>query len=98
MWELTLGIVVFTYLVAFLRRGWARTALFLAFLSYALLDLWRLVAFVIFGREALVGRSFVWADPALYLPIVMFVTLALYVFMVRRSFYGVTHLVRSYGT
>jgi hypothetical protein len=86
VWELSLGIVVFTYLLGTLARRNARVWACAVFLPYALLDLWRLVslAFSVLGLDVIAPGPYVLTDPAIYVPLVMFVILTFYALLVRR--------------
>lgn len=84
VWELTLSIVVFVYLVATLHDRRVKAVLWTIFLLYALLDAWRLFSYALVGPSVLMGNAFVWTDPALYVPVVMLLILALYFVMIGR--------------
>ncbi len=84
VWELTLGIVVFAYLVATLNSRRAKIWAWAVFLPYALLDMWQVVTFVALGPAILADGLYVWTDPSIYLPLVMVVILVFYALLVKR--------------
>jgi hypothetical protein len=84
VWEMTLGIVVFAYLLATLEQRTARAWCWLIFLPYALLDIWQVASFVIFGQAILAEGLYIWTDPSIYLPLVMLVILFFYALLVKR--------------
>jgi hypothetical protein len=85
VWELTLGIVVFAYLLATLNNRGAKIGIWVLFLLYALLDTWQVLTFVALGPAILAeGGAYVWTDPSIYLPLVMVVILVFYALLVKR--------------
>ena len=84
VWELTLGIVVFVYLLATLRGRSAKIWVWAVFLPYALLDVWQVITFVALGPAILADGLYVWIDPSIYLPMVMLVILVFYTLLVKR--------------
>lgn len=84
VWELALGIAIFTYLLATLRRQGAKITIWVVFLPYALLDLWRIVTVAIFGFDAVLPGFYILTDPTVYIPLVMIVILVFYTILVRR--------------
>jgi hypothetical protein len=78
VWEISLGIVIFPYLVAYIDRLALRILIWLVFLAYALLDIWRAISFVIWGSDIMAPGAYILTDPSLYVPIVMFVILSFY--------------------
>lgn len=84
IWELSLGVVVFTYLLATLRQRAARVLAWVVFLPYALLDIWRLLSVAVFGLDIVVPGPFVLTDPAIHVPLIMVVILAFYALLVKR--------------
>ncbi len=53
VWELSLGVVIFAYLLATATQKWARIVIWVLFAPYALLDIWRLFSYLAFGDEIL---------------------------------------------
>lgn len=85
VWELTLGLVVFTYLLATLTGRGAKIWVWAVFLPYALLDMWQVITFVALGPAILApGGAYVWTDPSIYLPMVMLIILVFYVLLIKR--------------
>lgn len=90
VWEATLSIVIFIYLMTVLppqTRPWAAVP----FVLYALADLWQVIgiptAAAIYGQEVISTQGPpIWADPSFHLPLTMFVFLTFYVLMLRRLF------------
>ena len=78
VWELSLGIVIFAYLLAVTRPGWIRSTLWVLFGVYALLDIWRLVSYLALGDDVLYQGAYVLTDPLIYVPWIMLVLLTFY--------------------
>jgi hypothetical protein len=88
VWELTLGIVVFAYLLAILNSRSAKIWAGAIFLPYALLDVWQVLTFVVLGPAILADGLYVWTDPSIYLPMVMLVILVFYALLVKQLWAG----------
>lgn len=84
VWELSLGIAVFPYLLATLKQRSAKTMVWAVFLPYALVDLWQLVSFALFGMDVIAPGPYVLTDLSIYVPLVMIVTVTFYALLVRR--------------
>lgn len=84
IWELALGMAVFTYLLATLEQQGARRLAWLVFLPYALVDVWRLASFVLFGPGIVVPGPYILTDLSVYVPLTMIVILTFYALLVRR--------------
>lgn len=84
VWEMSLGIVVFAYLLATLEQRWARIVIWGVFLPYALLDFWQVASFVALGQAIFAEGLYIWIDPSIYVPMVMVVILVFYAVLVRR--------------
>jgi glycosyl transferase family 87 len=84
VWELSLGIAVFTYLLATYSNRNARFAILGVFLLYALIDFWQILSFLVLGPDVVVPGPYILTDPSIYLPIIMIVTLVFYAMLVRR--------------
>lgn len=78
VWELSLGVVIFAYLLATSEQKWIRVLLWIIFAPYALLDIWRLVSYLGFGDRILYQGSYVLTDPLLYIPWIMMILLVFY--------------------
>jgi hypothetical protein len=83
VWELSLGIAVFTYLLATSERC-AKIYVWAVFLPYALIDFWQLASLGVLGMDVIAPGPYVLTDPSVYIPLVMIVTLAFYALLVRR--------------
>jgi hypothetical protein len=84
VWELTLGIAVFTYLLAVLNQSKARTMMGIVFLLYSLVDVFQLVGYMVLGENALLQDAYVVTDISTYVPLIMIVTLTFYVLLIKR--------------
>ena len=78
VWEVSLGIAIFPYLLATSRQGGLRAMLWAFFLPYALIDFWQATSFVIWGMDIIAPGPYVLTDPSIYVPIVMMVILVFY--------------------
>ncbi len=84
VWELSLGVVIFAYLLATSEQRWLRALLWILFAPYALLDIWRLVSYLGWGDSVLYQGSYVLTDPLLYLPWIMMILLAFYAILLMK--------------
>jgi hypothetical protein len=87
VWEVALGIAVFTYLAATLRERGALILAWIVFMTYALIDFLRFVTFVVFP-EAITPNLYVLTDPSVYIPLTMIVILTFYVLLIKRLWVG----------
>jgi hypothetical protein len=78
VWELSLGLVIFAFLLTTTRQKSVRTLLWLLFAPYALLDVWRLLSYIALGDSILYEGSYILTDPFLYVPWIMMVLLLFY--------------------
>jgi hypothetical protein len=78
VWELSLGLVVFAFLLAITEQKSVKTILWALFAPYALLDIWRLVSYIAWGDKVLFQDSYVLTDPLIYVPWIMVVLLLFY--------------------
>jgi hypothetical protein len=78
VWELSLGIVIFAYLLATTEQKATRILLWALFGPYALLDIWRLVSYMALGDSVLYEGAYVLTDPLIYVPWIMMVLLVFY--------------------
>ena len=78
VWELSLGVVIFAYLLATSQQKWVRVLLWVLFAPYAFLDIWRLVSYLGFGDTVLYQGAYVLTDPLLYVPWIMIILLVFY--------------------
>jgi hypothetical protein len=84
VWEMTLGIVVFAYLLATLDQPRAKMWVWVVFLPYALLDFWQVASFVALGEAIFAEGLYIWIDPSIYVPMVMLVILMFYALLVKQ--------------
>ena len=84
VWELSLGVVIFAYLLATLKQRWEHVLISVVFLPYALVDFWQLTSFIIWGPAVVVPGPYVLTDPSIYVPLIMIVILTFYAFLLRR--------------
>ncbi|MGC9358325.1 MAG: hypothetical protein ACP5GX_10665, partial [Anaerolineae bacterium] len=86
VWELSLGVPLFIYLLGTLERRVWRVLISVTFLIYALLDPWRIfsLGFSLMGWEIIAPGPYVLTDPAIYFPIIMLNILVFYGLLVHR--------------
>ena len=84
VWELSLGMVIFAYLLATTEQKATRVFLWVLFGPYALLDIWRLVSYMALGEEVLYEGAYVLTDPLIYIPWIMIVLLVFYAMLLMR--------------
>jgi hypothetical protein len=84
VWELTLGIAAFVYLLATLDGRGKRTLTYAVFLPYALIDLWQLASVALFGMKVIAPGPYVLTDPSIYVPLIAIVILAFYALFIKR--------------
>lgn len=84
VWELSLGIVIFAYLIAISKQRWIQVLLWALFGPYALLDIWRLVSYIALGDDVLYEGAYVLTDPLIYVPWIMMVLLVFYGILIVR--------------
>jgi hypothetical protein len=84
VWELSLGIVIFAYLIAISDPKGTRVLLWVLFGPYALLDIWRLISYLALGDSVLYEGAYVLTDPLIYVPWIMMVLLVFYVILLLR--------------
>ena len=86
VWELSLGIVIFAYLLATTEHKGTRFLLWALFGPYALLDIWRLVSYMALGDDVLYQGAYVLTDPLIYVPWIMMILLVFYAMLLRRLY------------
>ena len=84
VWELSLGLVIFAYLLATTQQTWTRTLLWILFAPYALLDIWRLISYIALGDSVLYEGAYVLTDPLIYVPWIMMVLLLFYALLLQK--------------
>ncbi len=78
VWELSLGLVIFAYLLGTVEQTSIRVVLWVLFGPYALLDIWRLGSYIVIGDDVLYEGAYVLTDPLIYVPWIMIVLLVFY--------------------
>lgn len=86
VWEVTLGVAVFTYLLATLQSRPARILVSAAFLPYALLDPWRIFSLVLafLGVNVIAPGPYILTDPNIYVPLMMIIIVVFYGVLIRQ--------------
>jgi len=84
VWEVSLGLVIFVYLLTVVEQKWARALMWILFAPYALLDIWRLISYLVFGDSILYEGSYVLTDPFIYIPWIMIVLLLFYALLLQK--------------
>jgi len=84
VWELSLGLVIFAYLLATTNQNWIRILLWVLFAPYALLDIWRLASYIAFGDNILYNGAYVLTDPLIYAPWIIVILLVSYALLLQR--------------
>jgi len=84
VWELSLSLVIFAYLLATSGQKWIRILLWGLFGPYALLDVWRLASYIGFGDSILYEGAYVLTDPFIYIPWIMLIILVFYALLLSK--------------
>ena len=84
VWELSLGVVIFAYLLATTEQKQVRVWLWILFGPYALLDIWRFISYRALGDAALYSGAYVITDPLIYIPWIMMVLLVFYAMLLSK--------------
>jgi hypothetical protein len=83
VWEVSLALVIFTFLLTLLEEKWARSLVWIVFAPYAFLDIWRFISYLAFGDSILADGSYVLTDPFIYAPLIMVMLLVFYGLLIR---------------
>ena len=92
VWEISLGIAIFSYLLGTLKQRSARNLVWIVFLPYALVDLIQVFSFAVFGPDVIATGLYVLTDPSIYVPLIMIVILLFYMLLIRRLWQTSNHL------
>lgn len=84
VWEISLGLPIFVFLLTIIEQKWIRTALWVLFLPYAALDVWRLASYLLFGNAILYADVYVLTDPLLYFPWLLLIILLFYALLTQK--------------
>jgi hypothetical protein len=97
VWELSLGIAVFSYLMIVTTNKWSRMAAVSVWLIYALGEFWQILSLAVLGRRALSSNAYVVTNPNVYVPTIIITLLVFYSILIRKlwSKYQQHGLVRT---
>jgi len=84
VWELSLGIALYPYLLGTIESRSAKLWVHIAFLPYALLDLWQVGSVTFGGMDIVLPGAYIATDPTIYFPLIMAMILMLYALLVVR--------------
>ncbi len=84
VWEVSLGMPLFAYLLGTSSHRFEKWLICAAFLPYALLDPLRVGGFVVGGMKVILPGPYVATDPAIYVPLIMVVILVFYALLIKR--------------
>jgi hypothetical protein len=84
VWELSLSLVVFAFLLATTQQRNIKIFLWILFAPYALLDIWRLVSYIALGDRVLYEGAYVLTDPLIYVPWILMVLLVFYLLLLQQ--------------
>src|SRR5690606_8100153 len=84
VWELSLGLVLFAYLLTITKEKWSKIVLWALYGPYILLDIWRLVSYIALGDAVLYDGAYVLTDPLIYVPWIMVTLLVSYALLLKK--------------
>lgn len=84
VWEISLGLVIFVFLLSVIEQKTTKTLMWIIFAPYALLDIWRLISYLSFGNDVLYQGTYVLTDPFIYVPWIMVILLVFYGLLLQR--------------
>ena len=84
VWEISLGLVIFVFLLSIVEQKTTKTLMWIIFAPYALLDIWRLISYLSFGNDILYQGTYVLTDPFIYVPWIMVVLLLFYALLLQK--------------
>jgi len=76
VWELTLAIAIYTYVMPYIKRRWVRVAVSVPFLFYAAQDVYLVIIYALSSENPTL--NYFAADIATHVPVIMIVLLAFY--------------------
>jgi hypothetical protein len=82
VWEISLGIAIFTYFLAEVTNKPQKIIIMGVFLPYAVQDAWRLVAYI--AGAPMINNAYLSWDYSLFIPTTMIVILTFYSMLVAR--------------
>lgn len=83
VWEISLGLVVFVFLLSVIEQKRVCNALGILFVPYAALDIWRLISYLALGDAVLYDNVYVRTDPLLYFPWILIIIVVFYGLLIR---------------
>lgn len=83
VWEISLALPIFVYLLTVVKQSWVRAALWALFLPYAILDVWRLASVLVLGYGVIYERVYILTDPILYVPWILVLIIVFYGLLIR---------------
>jgi hypothetical protein len=86
VWELSLGLVIFTFLLTTTQQKGIKTFLWILFAPYALLDIWRIGSYIALGDNVFYEGSYILTDPLIYVPWIMMVLLVFYALLLQKLY------------
>jgi hypothetical protein len=93
VWEISLGIALFPYLLGTSTRRTVKIWLSALFLPYTLLDLWQVLSFTFGGMDVILPGPYIITDPSIYFPMIMLVILTFYMMLIIRLNYTIQRFV-----
>ncbi len=78
VWEISLGVAVYPYLLGTSTGRNVKIWLSAVFLPYAMLDVWQVISFAVGGMDVILPGPYIVTDPSIYLPIIMVTILVFY--------------------
>ena len=84
VWEISLALVIFIFLLTVLEKKWQRALIWIVFAPYAFLDIWRLISYLSFGDSILADGAYVLTDPFIYVPWILIILLVFYGFLLHK--------------
>ncbi|MBN1936569.1 MAG: hypothetical protein JW934_18040 [Anaerolineae bacterium] len=97
VWEVSLGLVVFVYLLAVVERRGVRALLWGVFMPYVFVDLIQAASFAVWGMSVVAPGPYVLTDPSIYVPVILIAILTFYAVLVGRLWRGAREPVVEVG-
>jgi hypothetical protein len=96
VWELSLGIAAFSYLMIAVTNKWTRITVSSVWLAYALGEFLEILSLLFLGYSALSPTSYVITNPNVYIPTIMFALLLFYGFLLHHLWKNVSEWSATY--
>lgn len=84
VWELSLSMVIFGYILATSKEKYTHILLWIVFGPYAIVDIWRSLTYIAFRDDIVYQDVYVLTDPFIYVPWIMLVLLVFYAILLLR--------------